>query len=69
MHEVNLIAPYILAQGLLNELDKAEGLIVNLCDISAERLLRGYAHYTASKAALVGLTKALLSNLPLTFVV
>lgn len=63
MHEVNLIAPYILAQGLLDELGKAEGLIVNLCDISAERPLRGYAHYTASKAGLVGLTKALAVEL------
>ena len=35
------------------------GSIVNVTDISAERPWRGYAHYCASKAALVSLTKTL----------
>lgn len=35
------------------------GAIVNVTDISAERPWRGYAHYCASKAALVSLTKTL----------
>ena len=35
------------------------GSIVNVTDISAERPWRGYAHYCASKAALVSLTKSL----------
>lgn len=35
------------------------GAIVNVTDISAERPWRGYAHYCASKAALVSLTKSL----------
>ena len=35
------------------------GAIVNLADISAARPWRGYAHYCASKAALVSLTKSL----------
>ena len=63
MHEVNLVAPYVLAQGLLTELTTAQGVIVNLCDISADNPLKGYAHYTASKAGLVGLTKALAVEL------
>lgn len=35
------------------------GAIVNVTDIAAERPWRGYAHYSASKAALVALTKSL----------
>jgi len=35
------------------------GSIVNVTDISAERPWRGYAHYCASKAALLSLTKSL----------
>ena len=35
------------------------GAIVNVTDISADRPWRGYAHYCASKAALVSLTKSL----------
>ncbi|HVO30690.1 MAG TPA: SDR family NAD(P)-dependent oxidoreductase, partial [bacterium] len=40
-------------------LTAGEGAIVNLTDISAERPWRGYAHYCASKAALVSLTRSL----------
>ena len=35
------------------------GSIINVTDISAERPWRGYAHYCASKAALLSLTKSL----------
>ena len=35
------------------------GAIVNITDIAGERPWRGYAHYCASKAALISLTKSL----------
>lgn len=63
MFEVNLVAPYVLAQGLLAQLTLGQGLIVNLCDIGAERPLKGYAHYSSSKAGLVGLTRSLAVEL------
>lgn len=40
-------------------LARGGGAIVNVTDIAAERPWRGYAHYCASKAALVSLTKSL----------
>ena len=63
MLRVNLSAPFFLVNRLLSSLRSAQGVIVNLCDISADRPLKGYAHYTASKAGLVGLTKALAVEL------
>ncbi|MBM4292667.1 MAG: SDR family oxidoreductase [Deltaproteobacteria bacterium] len=63
MLQVNLTAPYLLTRALLPALRAARGLVLTLCDISAERPLRGYAHYTASKAGLVGLTRALAVEL------
>jgi pteridine reductase len=63
MMQVNLTAPYLLTRALLTELRAAAGVVVTLCDIGAERPLSGYAHYTASKAGLVGLTRALAVEL------
>ena len=40
-------------------MDAKGGAIVNITDIAADRPFRGYAHYCASKAALVSLTKSL----------
>ncbi len=63
MFSLNLQAPFLLSQGFLNHLKQAQGLIINLCDIGAERPLRGYAHYSSSKAGLIGLTRALAVEL------
>lgn len=63
MLEVNLTAPFLLSQGLLKPLKAAQGVIFNLCDIGAERPLRGYSHYSTSKSALIGLTRALAIEL------
>ena len=63
MFEVNLHAPAFLAQATLPALRAARGLIINLCDIGAETPLRGYSHYSSSKAALIGLTRALAVEL------
>lgn len=45
------VAPHMLAQG--------SGLIINITDLSAFQVWTGYAHHSASKAALVALTKVL----------
>ena len=67
MLAVNTRAPLLLSRALLPALRKRTlaggGSILNLVDITAERPVPGYAHYTASKAALVALTRALALEL------
>jgi len=67
MQAINARAPFLLSQALLPLLRAApapEGaLVVHMCDIGAERPVRGYAHYSASKAALVMLVKAMAVEL------
>lgn len=63
MQAVNVRAPFLLARSLLPALRSAEGLVVNLCDIGADRPVSGYAHYSVSKAGLVMLVKAMAVEL------
>jgi pteridine reductase len=61
---INLEAPFFLTQALLPALRAApQALVVNITDIGAERAESHYAHYTASKAGLIALTKALAVEL------
>jgi len=61
--EVNLIAPFDLARRAAPLLRKsAQGRIINITSIASE-IARGDASYTASKAALDGLTRALAAEL------
>jgi pteridine reductase len=55
----NLRAPYLLSSAARPLLSENQGSIVNITDISAFRPQLGYAIYSASKAALIGLTTAL----------
>jgi pteridine reductase len=55
----NLKAPLFLAQAAAPLLRKAQGGIVNIADIHAERPLRNFVVYSVAKAALVGLTRSL----------
>jgi len=59
----NLRAPYLLSISAIPMLREAGGAIINLTDIYALRPQSGYAVYCASKAGLVGLTKALALDL------
>lgn len=59
----NLRAPYMLSTVAVPLLRENGGAIVNLTDIYALRPQSGYAVYCASKAGLVGLTKALALDL------
>lgn len=59
----NLRAPYLLSSAAAPLLRKNAGVIINITDISAFRPQLGYAIYSASKAALIGLTKAFARDL------
>jgi pteridine reductase len=64
MMAINLEAPFFLTQALLPALRATpRPLVVNITDIGAERVERQYAHYTASKAGLLALTKSLAVEL------
>ncbi len=59
----NLKAPFFLAQAAAPALATHHGCIINMADIHAERPLKGYPVYSAAKAGLVMLTKALAREL------
>ena len=59
----NLQVPLFLAQAAAPALKKAQGAIVNLSDIHAERPLKNYVVYSIAKAGLVGLTRSLAREL------
>jgi pteridine reductase len=59
----NLRAPLFLSQAAAPALRKAQGAIVNITDIHAERPLKQYVVYSAAKAGLSGLTRSLAREL------
>ncbi len=59
----NLKAPLFLTQAAAPYLRAAQGAVVNITDIHAERPLAGYPLYCAAKAGLLGLTRALAIEL------
>jgi pteridine reductase len=59
----NLRAPLFLAQAAAPALRRAQGAIVNITDIHAERPLKHYVVYSAAKAGLSGLTRSLAREL------
>jgi pteridine reductase len=59
----NLRAPLFLAQAAAPELRRRQGLILNIADIHGLRPLARHAVYSAAKAALVMLTRALARDL------
>jgi NAD(P)-dependent dehydrogenase (short-subunit alcohol dehydrogenase family) len=63
MIEVNLTAPWRLARALLSGLMRNNGVIVNVGSDSALLGYAGSSAYCASKGALVGLTRALATEL------
>ncbi|SLN72860.1 SDR family NAD(P)-dependent oxidoreductase [Oceanibacterium hippocampi] len=64
VYNVNLFAPVLLAQGLLEELKAARGSIVNVTSIAGSRVhpFAGTA-YATSKAALAALTREMAADL------
>jgi pteridine reductase len=59
----NLKAPLFLAQAAAEPLRSAQGLIVNMIDIHAQRPLPRHAVYSTAKAGLAMLTRALAREL------
>ena len=59
----NLRAPLFLAQSAAPALRKAQGAIVNITDIHAERPLKNYVVYSIGKSGLVALTRSLAREL------
>lgn len=61
--EVNLVAPFLLVRTFLKELKRARGSVVNIGSVHATLTKPGFAAYAASKAGLLGLTRALALEL------
>ena len=59
----NLVAPYILAKRLSDNLANQQGCIINLVDIHGDRPLKGHGLYSISKAGLIMATRALAQEL------
>ncbi|MGB1311400.1 MAG: SDR family oxidoreductase, partial [Leucothrix sp.] len=63
LFDSNLKGPLFLSQAAAPHLSNAQGCIVNMVDIHAERPLAKHPVYCAAKAGLVMLTKSLASEL------
>ncbi len=61
--DANLLAPFALTQGLLPQLKRARGSVVNIASVHARLTKPGFACYATSKAALVGMTRSLAVDL------
>lgn len=59
----NMRAPFFLIQHATKYLKETRGCIVNITDIHAQRPLKNHAVYSAAKAGLVMLTRALAKEL------
>lgn len=60
---VNVVAPFLLAQGLLVNLEAGAGSVINIASVHAQATKPTFVCYATSKAALVGLTKAMAVDL------
>ncbi len=60
---VNLTAPMLLSQILLSELERNSGNIINIGSIHSQLTKPSFVSYATSKAALLGLTKAMAVDL------
>jgi len=56
---VNVTAPFLLVQALLDRLSEAQGNVINISSVHASLTKPDFVGYATSKAALEGLTRAL----------
>ena len=56
--DINLLAPFVLTQGLFQRIEKAKGGVINIGSIHARLTKKNFVAYATSKAALAGLTRA-----------
>jgi NAD(P)-dependent dehydrogenase (short-subunit alcohol dehydrogenase family) len=61
--DANLVAPFLLTQAFLPELEAARGCVINIGSIHAHLTKRNFVAYATSKAALAGMTRALAVDL------
>lgn len=61
--DVNLLAPFVLTQGLLPQLEAADGCVINISSIHARLTKAHFVAYATSKAALSGMTRAMAVDL------
>lgn len=61
--DVNVTAPLLLSQSLLNELSSAKGTVINIGSVHSQLTKPEFISYATSKSALIGLTKALAIDL------
>lgn len=57
--DVNLKAAYLCAKAAMPYLTKPGGSIVNICSVHARATIEGFTSYAASKAGIIGLTRAM----------
>lgn len=60
---INLQAPFLLAQAFISELEVCKGSIVNISSIHAKLTKKNFVAYATSKAALSGMTRAMAVDL------
>jgi NAD(P)-dependent dehydrogenase (short-subunit alcohol dehydrogenase family) len=60
---INVVAPFLLTQLFLQELERAKGSVINIGSIHAAATKPGFVAYATSKAALAGLTRAMAVDL------
>lgn len=60
---VNVLAPFLLSQALLQHLERTGGSVINIASIHASLTKPGFVAYATSKAALVGLTRSMAVDL------
>jgi NAD(P)-dependent dehydrogenase (short-subunit alcohol dehydrogenase family) len=61
--DVNLVAPFLLIQALLTDLEQARGSVVNIASVHGIATKPEFISYATSKAALMGLTRSLAVDL------
>lgn len=57
--DVNLKGAYLCCRAAMPYLAKTHGAIVNICSVHARATIEGFTSYAASKAGMVGLTRAM----------
>lgn len=60
---VNVVAPFLLVQGLLQKLELVNGSVINIASIHAHLTKPEFSAYSTSKTGLVGLTRAMAVEL------
>ncbi len=60
---INLLAPFVLTQSLLPELEYAQGCVINISSIHARLTKANFVAYATSKSALSGMTRAMAVDL------